>query len=142
MLVQVLAYEPDHLGPILALAAASEYGPTLAADPERAARALSSPGAIVVVALEGEELIGFAHTITDGAFQAYLCLLLVAPSARRTGVGRALVEATLERCGAIRVDLISSEEAEPFYRTFRYGGCWPGYRLYPEGAPGHPSVEG
>jgi hypothetical protein len=47
-------------------------------------------------------VVGFSHSITDGALQAYLSMLLPDSS-----------EATMERSGAIRLDLVSSEEAEP-----------------------------
>ena len=87
------------------------------------------------MALEDGEPIGFSHTITDGAIQAYLCMLLVSPEHQRRGVARTLIEATFARAGAIRLDLISSPEAEPLYRRFPYNQ-WPGYRLYPEGEPG------
>jgi hypothetical protein len=43
-----------------------------------------------------------------------------------------LVAESLARSGAIRMDLISSEEAEPLYRRFRHER-WPGYRLFPDG---------
>jgi GNAT superfamily N-acetyltransferase len=140
--MEIVAYQRAHLEPILALAAGAEFSSSLLADAERAHRALSAPGAVALVAVEADEPLGFAHTISDSAFQAYLVLLVVAPAARRRGVGRALVEETLRRCGAIRLDLISTEEAEPFYRGFDHGGPWPGYRLYPDGAPGAAGGDG
>jgi hypothetical protein len=69
-------------------------------------------------------VVGFSHSITDGALQAYLSMLLPDSS-----------EATMERSGAIRLDLVSSEEAEPLYRTFSFRRL-PGYRLYVGGEPG------
>jgi GNAT superfamily N-acetyltransferase len=140
--MEIVAYERAHLEAILALAEGATFSSALVADAERADRALRAPGAVALVAVEAGEALGFAHTITDGAFQAYLALLLVAPGARRRGVGRALVEETVDRCGAIRLDLISTEETEPFYRGFAHGGPWAGYRLYPDGAPGAASGEG
>jgi GNAT superfamily N-acetyltransferase len=134
--MEIVRYERAHLETLLALAEGAEFSSSFIADPERAHRALSAPGAVALVALGAGEPVGFSHAITDGAFQAYLALLFVAPGARGRGVGRALVDETIGRCGAIRLDLISTEEAEPFYRGFHHGGRWPGYRLYPNGAPG------
>lgn len=131
--MEIVAYQPEHLDPIVALAAASDFSSALVADRERAHRALSAPGAIALVAVEEAEVLGFSHAVTDGAFQAYLSLLLVAAPARQRGVGRALTEETMARSGAIRMDLISMPEAEPFYRRFEHDGPWPGYRLHPEG---------
>jgi len=140
--MEIVPYERAHLDTILAIAEGAEFSSTFTADPERAHRALSAPGAVGLVALESGEPIGFSHTVTDGAFQAYLPLLLVAPGARGRGVGRALVDETIGRCGAIRLDLISTEDAEPFYRGFDHGGRWPGYRLYPGGPAAEPAADG
>ncbi len=140
--MEIVPYEPGQLEALLAMVARAEFSESIVAEPERFGRGLAAPGAIALVAVEDGEPIGFSNTITDGAFQAYLCVLLVDPAARRRGVARALVEATLARCGAIRVDLIATEEAEPFYQRLRHRGPWPGYRLYSPGAPFGPPAEG
>lgn len=41
-------------------------------DAERAVRALTAPGVVTVVAVAGEEVVGFAQVLTDGEIQAYL----------------------------------------------------------------------
>jgi ribosomal protein S18 acetylase RimI-like enzyme len=138
--MEIVAYERAHLEAILALADGVAFS-TLVEDPERAHRVLSGPGAVSLVALEDGEPIGFAHTLTDGAIQAYLCRLLVAAEFQRRGVGRALVDESLARSGAIRIDLLSSEEAEPLYGTYRHER-WPGYRLFPQGRPGESAGDG
>jgi hypothetical protein len=69
-------------------------------------------------------VVGFSHSITDGALQAYLSMLLPDSS-----------EATMERSGAIRLDLVSSEEAEPLLPDVLVRRL-PGYRLYVGGEPG------
>lgn len=132
--MEIVPYERDHLEALLALADGIAFS-SLVADPERAHRSLSGPGSVTLVAVEDGGPLGFAHAITDGALQAYLCQLLVSPAAQKRGIGRALTEATLTRSGAIRMDLLASEEAEPLYRGFPHDR-WPGYRLYPDGPPG------
>lgn len=128
--MEIVAYEREHLEALLALAAGVAFS-TLVEDPERAHRVLSGPGSVSLVALEDGEPVGFAHTITDGAIQCYLCRLLVSPAHQRRGIGRALVDESLARSGAIRMDLLSSAEAEPLYRGYRHER-WPGYRIYPD----------
>jgi ribosomal protein S18 acetylase RimI-like enzyme len=137
---RIVAYERVHLTALLALCEGVAFR-TLVEDPERAHRVLSAPGSVSLVALAAGEPVGFAHTITDGAIQAYLCRLLVSPDFQKRGIGRALVDESLARSGAIRIDLLSSEEAEPLYRNYSHDR-WPGYRLYPEGPPGERPDEG
>jgi ribosomal protein S18 acetylase RimI-like enzyme len=138
--MEIVRYRREHLEPILALAEGVAFS-TLVEDPERAHRALSGPGSVTVVALEDGAPVGFAHAITDGEIQAYLCRLLVAPAAQRRGIGRLLTEEALARSGAIRIDLLSSPEAEPLYRRFSHER-WPGYRLFPDGPAGDRAGEG
>lgn len=140
--MEIVPYERGHLEALLVLADGVAFS-TLVEDPERAHRALSGPGSVTLVALEQGEPVGFAHTITDGEIQAYLCRLLVSPAHQRRGIGRALVDASLARSGAIRIDLLSSEEAEPLYRAYRHDR-WPGYRIFPvePGDAAEPGGEG
>jgi ribosomal protein S18 acetylase RimI-like enzyme len=117
--VEVVVYRRPHLDAVIALCEEARVFEAFSSDRERAGRALEGPGALSLVALRNEdEVVGFSHAITDGAFQAYLSLLLVRPGARRQGIGRRLVAETLARCGAARLELISYEEADPLYASF------------------------
>jgi GNAT superfamily N-acetyltransferase len=118
--MEIVPYQRAHLEAILALAEGAEFSSSFVADPERAHRALSAPGAIALVALHAGEPIGFAHAITDGAFQAFLSLLLVHPRARRQGIGRWLLAEALTRSGAVRLDLLSYEEADSLYASVEH----------------------
>lgn len=50
----------------------------------------------VITAYDGEQLIGLARTLSDGASICYLQDILVHPAAQGRGVGRSLLERTLE----------------------------------------------
>jgi ribosomal protein S18 acetylase RimI-like enzyme len=82
------------------------------------------------VAVHDDEVVGFAQTLTDGAIQAYLCVLVVAEPMRGRGIGRALVSEVLARSGAKRLDLLAANGTEPFYDSFPHRVS-PGYRLDP-----------
>jgi predicted N-acetyltransferase YhbS len=103
---------------------------TLSVDPARAERALSGPGVVTLVAIDAGEVIGFAQALTDGAIQAYLCVLVVAGSRRHEGIGRLLVGEVLSRSGAKRLDLLAVSGSESFYGSFPHRVS-PGYRLDP-----------
>lgn len=94
-----------------------------------ARRSLTSPGSIVVVAVE-DGVVGFAHVQSDAAIHAHLSNLLVAPSHRRRGIGRRLVESAFALSGARYLDLVSTEGMHAFYRSFEHRE-FPGFRLYP-----------
>ena len=87
--------------------------------PDVLERALASPGTIAVVHREGTVLDGFgcAH---DLGFRAYLSELVVAPDARRRGVGSSLLAEIERRMAARGCSLIVGDvwrDAEPFYRA-------------------------
>lgn len=88
-----VAFSEEHMPGILRICEAEGW-PSFPADPQRAVRALTAPGVLSMVAVEDGEVVGFAQMLTDGALQAFLCLLAVAREARGQGVGRKLVEQT------------------------------------------------
>jgi ribosomal protein S18 acetylase RimI-like enzyme len=114
---------------VLRLCEAEDW-PSFPADPDRAHRVLTAPGVTAVVALEGGEVIGFAYLQSDGEIQAHLSLLAVAPSHRRLGVGRTLLDLAMREAGGTRLDLITNTAVE-FYEQLAGDGRWRGFRLYP-----------
>jgi ribosomal protein S18 acetylase RimI-like enzyme len=126
--VHLVAYEEAHLPAVIRLCAAEGW-PSLASDPERARRSLAAPGVIAVVAVDGDEVVGFASLLTDGEIETYLATLVVAAAARGQGVGRQLVEESFARAGVERMDVLSLPESEDFYRTFPHRPLQ-GFRLY------------
>ncbi len=133
--MEIVTYEPRFLDTLLSLCK-SDGWTTFAADPERAGRAMTNPGVTALVALEQdddgtERALGFSQAVGDGCFGGYLCMLLVDPTARGQGIGKALVERTLVESGVIRLDLLSSDRAMSLYERFPHHRI-PGFRLYPD----------
>ena len=54
-----------------------------------------------LVALHGDEVVGYARAVTDGLSNGYLSMLVVAPAFRGRGLGRALVQQALAKAPAL-----------------------------------------
>ena len=55
-------------------------------------RTMLEGSALTVVAVDGETIVGFARALCDGATNAYISTVAVAPHRRGEGIGRELVE--------------------------------------------------
>jgi GNAT superfamily N-acetyltransferase len=70
----------------------------------------------VVVALDGERVVGFVTAISDGVMSAYVPLLEVLPEYQGRGIGTELMRRLLARLeGLYMVDLACDDELVPFY---------------------------
>lgn len=126
----VLPFEGHHAERVAAVCAA--LGWTSYADSEVVRKAFDAPGVTAFVAVDNMTVIGLAQVIGDGVVQGFLTLLGVVESHRRRGIARALVDATFLASGTQRLDLLSADGAESFYRTFVHKEI-PGFRIYPDG---------
>jgi GNAT superfamily N-acetyltransferase len=95
-------------------------------DPERTFRALSAPGCMTVVALDGATVVALVQLQSDGEIQAHLSAVLVARPWRRRGLARVLLHDAVRRAGGIRVDVLTQSTA--FYVSLG-GHPTSGFRL-------------
>ena len=73
----------------------------------------------VVLARDGERVVGFITAISDGVSAAYIPHLEVLPDYQGQGVGSELVRQMLARLRQLyMVDLVCDDDLEPFYARF------------------------
>jgi ribosomal protein S18 acetylase RimI-like enzyme len=73
------------------------------------------------VAVQGEQIIGFARGITDGLSNGYLSMVVVDDQHRRVGIGRALVEHIMgDNPGITWVLRAGREGAEAFFASLGF----------------------
>ena len=127
----VVPFGTRHLAGVIALCEAQAW-PSLPADPERAERILTDAEGSSFVAVDGEDVIGFAFAIVDaGALDAYLSMLVVAASHRRQGIARRLIDAVFRDTAVVRINLLAEPGSEQFYDSFP-NRTFAGYRIYPD----------
>lgn len=86
----------------------------------------------VVVARYGEDLLGLARVVSDGATIAYLQDVLVRPELQREGVGRALVQAAMEPFAHCRQKVLLTDD-DPAQRAFYESLGWVEVREHGDG---------
>ena len=76
---------------------------------------------LVVLAMDGDRVVGFVTAVGDGCLTAFVPLLEVLPAYRGQGIGSSLLRRVLDRLGdRYSIDLVCDPELVPFYE--RLGG--------------------
>ncbi len=85
-----------------------------AGDPSRTWSMFENASLVLTAWHEGH-LAGIARVLTDGVLYSYLCDLAVEPDVQRLGVGKALINAVLERCKGTELVLRDSDISSGYY---------------------------
>ncbi|HVT13807.1 MAG TPA: GNAT family N-acetyltransferase [Fimbriimonadaceae bacterium] len=71
----------------------------------------------VILALDDQEVVGFANALSDGVLMAYLPLLEVRPEYQGKGIGSELVRRMIAKLGNhYGIDLLCDKKLVPFYQ--------------------------
>ncbi|HEU0169182.1 MAG TPA: GNAT family N-acetyltransferase [Chloroflexota bacterium] len=124
----VRLFAPDDVQAVMRMAGAEGW-PSLADSAEHTCALLASAGSVALVAEVEGEVVGLAFGYGVGHVEGYLSELVVEAGHRRQGIARALIEELFVHLDVERLELLSTPEGEPFYRSFPHQR-WPGYRLY------------
>lgn len=91
--MQVRPIQASEIEQARLLLAANDWGPRVA--DAATFRELVSRSQIALVVVQGDEVVGFLRAITDGIYNGYISMVVVAQAHRGTGVGTALVRAAM-----------------------------------------------
>lgn len=84
------------------------------ADTERMAAMARNANLILTCRIDGE-LVGIARSISDFAYVTYLSDIAVSRAHQRSGIGRALIEATQKEAPQAKIVLLSAPAATDYY---------------------------
>ncbi|MCA0360297.1 MAG: GNAT family N-acetyltransferase [Armatimonadetes bacterium] len=89
--------------------------------PEETARR-SWDRSLCLSAFLGQDQVGFARVITDGATHAWICDVMVHPDHRGQGIGKALMRACLdhEEVSGLRLVTLGTKDAHTLYEQFGF----------------------
>lgn len=112
---------PDQLPHLMELFASAWW--TAGRSVEDVTRMLSASDLVFALVDQSQRLVGFARVLTDSVYLAVVLDVIVAPDARREGLGAMLLDAIVghPRLAAVRsLELVCQPELMPFYRRWGF----------------------
>jgi len=91
--MHIRAILPGEIEPARLLLAANQWGPRV--QDSKVFRELVERSPLALVAVQDGAVVGFLRALTDGIFNGYISMLVVAEEHRGKGIGTALVRAAM-----------------------------------------------
>ncbi|MYK19564.1 GNAT family N-acetyltransferase [Candidatus Poribacteria bacterium] len=113
---RIQAWSPNYFDAMCALSS-GEGWTTPEQRPKETLVAWENSWPTLVAVDTGGKLVGFLRAITDTQITTYLCEVLVAREFRRLGLGRLLIDVCQGLVPTTRLDLLSTDESDDFYRV-------------------------
>lgn len=82
---------------------------------------------LVVTCRVGDELVGIARSVSDFSYATYLSDIAVVREHQRSGIGRALIDATRQEAPLAKIVLLSAPAAVDYYPHIgftQHGSAW------------------
>ncbi len=114
--LSIRAWSPNYFDAMCALSSAEGWA-TPELRPKETLVAWENSWPTLVVVGTDRKLVGFLRAITDTQITTYLCEVLVAREFRQLGLGRLLIDVCQSLVPTTRLDLLSTGEADDFYRS-------------------------
>lgn len=129
-MIEYRKFDEDDLDEVISLLQ-EENWPSYIENPNNTCRAFTAPEVITLVAVDDNKVVGFVQLLTDNHIQAFIPAIIVAKSHRNKGIGRELIEKAFKMSGAKRIDLLTDEDSDEFYKGFTHKRML-GYRIHPK----------
>jgi GNAT superfamily N-acetyltransferase len=100
---------------VLAVYRSSGLGERRPVEDEERFAAMVRNANLVMVCRIGPDLVGIARCISDFSYVTYLSDIAVALEHQRSGIGRALIEATKQEAPQAKIVLLSAPAATQYY---------------------------
>jgi predicted N-acetyltransferase YhbS len=96
------------------------------ADAERMAAMVRNANLVLTCRIDGE-LVGIARSVSDFSYVTYLSDIAVSGAHQRSGIGRALIDATRKEAPQAKIVLLSAPAATDYYPRIgftRHDSAW------------------